>query len=269
MNVWRKKRFKFLSLVLVALGIALSAYSAERELYRFTDSEGRSFRGEVKAFNERTEVVTIRRLDGKTGSMKLSAFAEKDQQYIRKWALKAGFEQGVSIVPQFEFVMDQDASTSGDVVNKNVWKASFNVVLSNPTPYDFGEISVEYCIFYRQGVRKEGESMIYSEGVCYGSSAVKTLKSTEKTNLTTQAIRLFSEKGRNTIFGSVSCSDANVRGIWVKMTSTLKTGETVVREFRTSDDKLWEWHDQSFGVGLNRTDAAAPARKPRTPLVLP
>ncbi|HSR88390.1 MAG TPA: hypothetical protein VLL07_05510, partial [Pontiella sp.] len=67
----------------------------------------------------------------------------------------------------------------------------------------------------------------------------------------TRFIRLYTEGGRVGIFGTETVSLANMRGIWLRLKTTLPSGREIVREHRTADDPGWEWAPYSFGAGLN------------------
>ena len=236
----------------------LSAHSEELEFHRFTDTQGNTFRGVLKAYNSKTGVATIRRLDGKTGDAKLSLFSEADRLYIRIWGLKDSFTRGVTITPQqITRKLGEDEASISDAT-KIIWQTGYALKLRNTSNYDFSEIAMEYCIFYRQGIRKAGEQ-VYSEGTLYNQELLEPLKSNEERIITTKLTKLYQERGQESLFGAISGSKAEVRGIWIRLTTRLPSGELCVRDFRTSEDDDWKWVDQSIPVGLNLAE-----RPPRT-----
>jgi hypothetical protein len=234
----------------LAVSTAYSEGKVAEKLRRFSDRDGNSFRGFVTAYDEKTDVVSIRRLDGKRGQANLSVFSDEDQKYIREWGVRDSFLTGITIVPKLNSERNELIDGDGDTI-KTLWDVNYELSLENTTSYDFKNVTMEYCIFYRQGTR-EDETMVYSEGISHGKSSIEVMKSSEKRRLKTDPIKLYSERGRGTSFGMVdSRAEYKVRGIWVRLSVQLPNGEVCVRDFRTSDDDFWKWVPRSHDVGLN------------------
>jgi len=72
---------KILMVVLAVLSSGLSVWSRT-----FTSSDGvRKIEATMVGFDEESEVVSIRRADGRSFNSKLSAFSSSDQAYVLKW----------------------------------------------------------------------------------------------------------------------------------------------------------------------------------------
>ena len=72
---------KILMVVLAVLASGLSVWSRT-----FTSSDGvRKIEATLIRFDEKTEVVSIRRADGRPFNSKLSTFSAEDQAYVLKW----------------------------------------------------------------------------------------------------------------------------------------------------------------------------------------
>ena len=72
---------KIFMVVLVVLFSSLSAWSRT-----FTSSDGvRKIEANLVGFDEKTDVVSIQRADGRSFNSKLSAFSSSDQAYVMKW----------------------------------------------------------------------------------------------------------------------------------------------------------------------------------------
>jgi hypothetical protein len=125
----------------------------------------------------------------------------------------------------------------------------------NRTDASFEKLDFEYCIFYNQGER-EGRTIQYEEGSCYGKGVVELLDPSSEHVSETKSIRLYTEGGQVGLFGTDVVSIANVRGIWLRLKTKLPSGREIVREYRTSDDELWKWSPYSFGAGLNEGASA-------------
>ncbi len=239
--------------VVVCAFLAITTWSAEQ--YRtFTNTQARSFEGELKAFNAIEETVSIQRADGRTGKMPLAVFSEQDRKYIRNWGCTNDFMTGIKVAAFLEAYSVSAEETDFDDVTKQVKDFRFNVQLKNQSTTAFGKINVEYCLFYRQGER-DGSTIQYDEGICHSEINVESLASADLADLETKYVRLYSAAGQQTLFGSLELSDAEVRGLWLRMKMKLPSGEELIREYRTAEDDFWKWSDYSIGAGLNKGDS--------------
>ncbi|MBN2704367.1 MAG: hypothetical protein JXR23_09170 [Pontiellaceae bacterium] len=261
---WIIKTVMASTVVFTLLG-GQSVYSEEKaseKLHRFSDRDGNSFRGFVTAYDDKKDIVSIRRLDGKTGEAKLSVFSGEDQKYIREWGMRNSFMSGINVVPTMNSerseMIDNEKGTM-----KTLWDIHYELSLENTTSYGFTNMTLEYCVFYRQGTREKEGNIVYSEGVLYGKNPIEGIASSGKSSLKTDVIKLYREQGRGTSFGIVdSRAEFKVRGVWVRLTVKLPNGEVCVRDFRSSDDSFWKWVSQSHPVGLNVD--TTPTKKPQT-----
>ncbi|MBN2686126.1 MAG: hypothetical protein JXR40_12660 [Pontiellaceae bacterium] len=239
--------------VVISVLTVSSAYSEEKvsdKLHRFSDREGNSFRGFVTAYDEKKDVVSIRRLDGKAGQASLSVFSDEDQKYIREWGMRDSFMSGIKFVTKLNSTRSE-LNDGDDGTIKTFWDVNYELSLENTTSYNYTNMTLEYCVFYRQGTRGD-DGFVYAEGVSYGKNTIDAIKASEKSTLNTDVIKLYSERGRGTSFGIVdSRAEYKVRGIWARLSVKLPNGEICVRNFRTSEDDFWKWVSQSHPVGLN------------------
>ena len=251
---WIIKRGMAATVVVVLLAgqLVYSEETVSEKLRRFSDRSGNSFRGFVTAYDGKKEIVSIRRLDGKTGEAKLSVFSDEDQKFIREWGMRDSFMNGINFVPTMKSkrneVIDSDSGTL-----KTLWDVNYELSLENTTSYAFTNMTLEYCVFYGQGTRDKDGNVVYSEGVLYGKNPIEEgIAASGKNTLKTEVIKVYSEQGRGTSFGIVdSRADYKVRGVWVRLTAKLPNGEVCVRDFRSSDDSFWKWVPRSHPVGLN------------------
>lgn len=245
-------------LAVISMFAGREVCSQEEDHYRvFSDTEGRTFKGEIIAYDARRQMVRVRRAeDGKTANKELTVFAEPDQLYIRGWAVSNDFSSGVNITAKLRSSSVASEAAGLTDVTKRVFDSVYTIGLTNATTTAFSNIDVEYCIFYRQG-KRTGITINYDEGVAYGKTSVDALKPAGSASFSTKSIRLYTEGGSQTVFGSVEVSDASIRGIWLRLKIKLPSGEDLVRDFRTSHDSYWEWTTQSTGAGLN-VSAEAP-----------
>lgn len=233
--------------LLIGLLLPFTVWSAER-MYSFTDIENRSFDGMVMDFNPSEQLVTIRRADGKTGKIALTRFSEPDRRYICNWGITNDFMNGVGITVR---LASGGAVEAAGGASEQVVDFHYRVQIRNESPSTFAKVAVEYCIFYRQGVR-DGNTVRYDEGVCYGKANVEPLGAASSEILETKRVRLYSQSGLNSLFGvSDNLSDAEIRGIWLRIRTKSPLGAEIVREYRTSYDELWNWTPYSIAAGRN------------------
>lgn len=226
----------------------------EKTLRIFSDKQGRTIQGSIVSFDPSGQAVTIERSDGKTGVMKIELLTDEDQAFIRSWAFDRAFLEELTIVPQLVSVPVSSKRTKYEDVSKRVIELYYDIAFENTSNIDLGKIQIEYCLFYRQGTRS-GTTIHYDEGICYGLVKWNALKAGEKTTLQSRKIKLYSEAGTATMFGQAEFSDANVRGLWVRVTTKLASGKKMVRDFRTSDDPMWKWTPGTVGAGMNGSDS--------------
>ena len=228
-----------------------SAALAGDECRMFTDAQGRTFSGKVIGFDEQEELVTLKCEDGRTGKMPLSVFSEADQTYFRDWGVSNDFLHGLVITANLKSAEVSRKESGFSDMQKKVFDSIYEIGLRNKTATTFGKIKIEYCMFYRQGVRKDC-TVHYAEGICFGKTAVESLAPHVTEGFKTKSVRLYAEGADYTVFGVSGVSDAEVRGIWLRIQIKLPSGGELLREYRTSNDDFWKWTPQSIGVGLNK-----------------
>jgi len=233
--------------LLTGLVLPFTAWSAD-QLRTFTDIQSRSFEGRIMAFNQGDQLVTILRVDGKAGKIGLDQLSDNDRQYISNWGITNNFMNCVEIATKLasDGVQEDDRGASEQVADFH-----YLINLTNSSASVFGKITMEYCIFYRQGER-DGNTVTYDEGTYYGKAMVDSLAANSSVLLKTKDIKLYSKSGLNTLFGvSDNLADADIRGIWLRFKTKSPLGDEMVREYRTSDDERWKWTAYSIAAGRN------------------
>lgn len=233
------------------LCLLLSASVRAGEEYRtFSDTKGRTFQGALMDFEAASEMVVLKRSDGKTGRMPLTLFSDADRRFIVEWGVAHRFEKDLKIIPRLKYDVVSSKESGISDVTKKVFDAFYEIRFINQSDAPFGKLHFEYCIFYNQGER-DARIVQYEEGVCYGKGVVELLDPSSEKVSKTKLIRLYTEGGQVGVFGGEVISLANVRGIWLRIKTKLPSGKVVEREYRTSNDELWKWSVYSFGAGLN------------------
>jgi hypothetical protein len=224
---------------------------AEDEGYRtFTDVDGRTFKGKLTDYDVAAETAVMMRIDGKKGRIPLAVFSEADRLFISDWGALYRFQQGLEVMPSLNSTPVSDKDSRLSDTTKKVFDSFYEIRFINRTDIPFGKIAFEYCIFYNQGERKR-RNVQYEEGVCYGKGTVEGLDPSSEHVSNTRSVRLYTDGGKVGLFGSESVALANIWGIWLRLKTTLPSGNEIVRDYRTADVAEWKWAPYSFGAGLN------------------
>ena len=241
---------KYFASLLICLMLSASVRADDEGFRTFSNKQGRTFKGQLKDYDAVSETVVLKRSDGKTGSMPLAVFSDEDRVFILDWGASNRFLEGLDVVPSLKSVKVSKKDSGISDVTKKVFDSFYELRFINRTDAPFGRIQLEYCIFYNQGER-EGRTVQYEEGVCYGRGIVEGLDPSIEYVSKTRSIRLYTEGGKVGIFGTETVSLANMRGIWLRLKTMLPSGREIEREYRAGDDTGWEWAPYSFGAGLN------------------
>ena len=224
---------------------------ADEEGYRtFSDTQGRTFKGQLIDYEAASETVVLTRSDGRTARTQLARFSDEDRLFIIEWGASHRFQKGLEIIPTSSSTPLPREEAGISDVTKKVFDVFYEIHFVNRTDAPFEKIDYEYCIFYNQGNRK-GRTVQYEEGSCYGTGVVELLNPSAEQVGHTKSIRLYIEGSQVGLFGAEINSIAHVRGIWLRLKTKLPSGREIMREYRTSDDERWEWAPCSFGAGLN------------------
>lgn len=238
-------------IVLMCLVLSASVH-ADDEAYRiFTDEQGSVLEAKVIGYEADSETVVLKTAAGKTGRMSVARLSDEDRRYILKWWEIDCFQKGLELIPELCSVSVSKEEAGTYDLNKKVFDVFFKIRFNNRTTASFEKLEFEYCIFYNQGERGGNRAIQYEEGSLYGKGVVERLGPSSEQMSETERIRLFTEGGGVTLFGSDVVSIANVRGIWIRLEAKLPSGTEMMREYRTSDDELWKWVPCSFGAGMN------------------
>lgn len=241
-----RKHFAGLLLCLMLAGPVLS----EEEYRTFSDTQGRTFEGRLLDYQTASETVILQGSNGKKGRVKLSMFSEADRRFILDWGALDRFQKGLELMPSLNSIAVSRKDSGVSDTTKKVFDSFYEIRFVNRTDAPIGNIDFEYCIFYNQGER-ENRIIQYEEGVCYGKGIVELIDPSSEHMSNTKPIRLYTEGGRIGLFGAETVALANMRGIWLRLKTTLPSGSEIVREYRTSEDAEWKWAPYSFGAGLN------------------
>lgn len=246
--------------LIVFLAMQVGGAHAAKQYRDFTDTQGRTIRGCVLAYNVKTGVVSFERSNRRTAKVPLSVFSEESQQQIVSWQIKKHFTSNSSfkISATRHETKNEQMSMNGYKTLQRAEDASYKITLENKSKTNFKNIKIEYCIYYEQETSAESTSVPAEKGVLCGSFSDLSIASNSKQTLesdvviiykaTLNAENYYSTSGKSKLNGEVI-------GIWMRIHTKLPSGEKVIREY-SRPDKIIEnhkWAKSSMAVGLNQT----------------
>jgi len=236
--------------VLIACLITVHSTVKAEGFRNYETADGRLISGAVLEYDADTEeVIFLRAEDRQLLQANLRAFSESERSFIRDWAVAKEFMEGLTISSQLHWRKNRSLSDK----NKLVYYAWYEVLFNSTSGYPFGEVQVEYCIYYRQGKRR-GRKILFDHGVCHGNGIVKLETVQQKDTLDTESILIYFLRGADTLFGAPNNVEGAMSGIWLQTKVLLPSGHACIREYRSSMEEDWTWTTQNVKVGLNADD---------------
>jgi hypothetical protein len=246
--------------------IAVITGAQAEDTYRdFTDTQGRTIRGRVLAYDTARGEVSFERENGRTAKVPVTIFSEADRQYIEKWNNQAG----VRSTTRFRISCDRravrdwsekmmgtihysDGSVQHDQVTgkKDFAETNYEIVLVNRNSHPITDLVLEYCIYYQQELMDGAEAQ---QGVLFGSVPIEKLDASERRTIETDSVVVFKEE-TNAEFLYSRVLNGEVNGICLRL--YLKDGDerVLVREVGVPDSipDSYEWVAQSRPVNIRK-----------------
>jgi hypothetical protein len=234
---------KILYLMTVMAGLSCGAFGDARI---FTDSQGRAIEAELLQFEESSQTVTIKR-KGSRQSMRvqLNIFSKKDQDYILEWGRLQALHDS-----RFEAVISKSSDkdgrlTSGTGASTDTYTDhQFNIRFENGTKNNLEDLTLEYVIFYEQEhyTDRASQKTEMKDGAFYKKEKI-SLPAREDVEFSTDTIKLREWK---TYYQAAISSD--IHGIRIRLTMTLDSGQTTVREFCYPSGLKQTWVTESVSA---------------------
>ena len=262
----------FGSMVFVA-GLMIATHSSAGGVCRnFTDTQGRTVKGQLMGFDDLKQLVTIQRLDNsKPCQTPLAVFTDTDQQYIQAWGFERAFNRSLRISVSRKMFKKPNIDGGKRYPAECIKNIGYEVKLENQSTTRFESVEVEYCIFYRQGEHKQ-RGIMFDEGVQYGRVIIESIRPDSSQCFITEPVLIFNETGPASLFGRTERARGEVLGLWVRVHAASPSGEKITQESCTPNNlgSLREWATRTIAVGLNhkKREPAAPNIR-FTPLTLP
>lgn len=154
----------FITLFLV-MGITANA---DQEWRTFTSADGgRSFKGQLVAFDKSTETVTVINAKRQRLSFKMDVISEADQDYVNDNADKLPPDANLKI--RFDELFDRtDFQRGAEKTKTKTYDGGYTIHVNSYTPRLISEAEVEYVMIYR----KDNVDGNYSDITVKGSETV-------------------------------------------------------------------------------------------------
>ncbi len=225
----------------------------------FMDSQGRTIRGRILRYDAKKRAVTMERDNKKMVTVPLTIFSDKDQEYILEWEFNKVFlsQSSFKIEAKRKREKDKDGSYSGGgSTSTKVENTIYEIILQNKSTSTLEGLELEYCIYYEQEKHGNGKT-IDEEGVRCGTLKVGAIRPKSSKDLMTEAVSIYtSELNAGWIYSSGTDNkiSGDVRGLWVRVNMTTKSGNVITRDFCMPDSlsNSKAWTTTSKNVGKNR-----------------
>ena len=240
---------------LLVLCFVCRGWSTEegKNYHTFTDTKGRSIKGEIVWVNAHKKVVTIKRDNGVKADIPIGALSDADQKYIYEWNMMKDFlDEKIFKITVSRFSEDnKEKSSSSSYQKKDVENMGYDIAFENRSAVAFYGIDVEYCIFYEQETSSDDTC---EQGVCCGKKTINMDAKQEKSFKTdTVLIYKYELSSDYIVTNGSNTQEGEIHGIWLRLSKSLKSGEVITRDYCLPDStsKRYKWTTESVKVGLN------------------
>jgi hypothetical protein len=243
----------FRSMVFVA-GLIIATHSpAGGVLRNFTDTQGRTIKGQLMGFDDHKQLVIINRVDnGKPSQAPLAVFSDTDQQYIQAWNFEHDFRDSLRISISRKTFKKPNADDGKRYPAECIKSIGYEVELENQSTTRFEAVEIEYCLFYHQGEHQRGK-LTFIEGVQYGRFRIESISPDSNQCLITEPVLIFNETGPASLFGRSEGARGEVLGLWLRVHITSPSGAVITREHRSPSTlgSTKVWTSKTAVAGLN------------------
>ena len=216
-----------------------SASFGEGTLHTFTTPDGRSLNATIKAHNERTGKIQIKREDGKELWILPTVFSEPDQEYIQQWIVSDQFMSPMKFKitgkKRSEKVTDRPGFSDQNT------EVTYEITLENKTDFPLADLKIEYRTFIlNQGYEgNENSNRVGGEQLHITEIPVgkKISQKTQPVILITKFrhVTETSSNGNTTQYLKKTMSE-RLKGVWIKVYGPEVDGVPSIREWCNPSD---------------------------------
>lgn len=253
-----------LRILILCLITFVAGVQAEVKYHDFTDTQGRTIRGRILAYDEASGKVRFERDNRKQTKVSIGIFSEADQTYIKEWLFARSFMTEGTFKINAKRKQKNKEKEDSYLRSRTVEDTHYEIILENRAATDLNNLEVEYCIYYEQEEVKHNAALeeVLNQGVYFGNSSIESIASRGKVTLKTDAVSIFKDTMDSgviliTLDGKSADSDnvqeGEIHGIWIRVHLKLPSGERVTREYLmpNSINKSRKWTESSRRAGLN------------------
>ncbi len=253
------------SVLLICLVTMVSGVWAATQYRDFTDTQGRTIRGCIKAYDATKKSVKFERENKRPADVPISIFSEADQEYIKKWnnqnSIRSTSKFTISCdrrsvknwtKEQFGTITYSDGSVEHDQVTGKAFfkETAYEIGFANRNSHAVTDLLLEYCIYYEQQVEGSKEA---KPGILFGSLPIDKLDKGERREILTDSVVIFKDE-KDASFINARVLKGSVIGIAMRL--YLKEGDEkiLIREMAVPDNVTvkHKWSSKSKPVGLNK-----------------
>ncbi len=244
-------------LLMVCFVAVVGGVQGAKQYRDFMDTQGRTIRGCIVAYDAKKQIVTFERDDRKIKKAPITLFSEADQTYILEWEVLRSFAMERLFKISAKRKKRSNEEESHNTHNKKIamQDTSYEIMIENRSASNFKDLKLEYCIYYEQEERSD-RGNINNQGVYCGDLTVDSIMPTTKKVLYTEAVSTYTQElSADWYYGSGSdnVQRGDVHGIWIRVHLKLPSGETETRECCLPDSlkNSKAWMTSSIRAGKN------------------
>jgi hypothetical protein len=264
---------KYFGSMVFVVGLIIATHSPAGGVCRnFTDTQGRTVKGQLIGFDDDKQLVTIQRADNLVAvRASLADFSDSDQRYIQAWNFEHDFKDSLKISVSRKTFKKPNTDDGKRYPAECIKSIGYEVKLENQSTTRFEAVEIEYSLFYHQGDQKQG-SILFDEGVQCGRFRIESIRSDFNQCLKTAPVLIFNETGPASLFGQSEGARGEVLGLWLRVHATSPSGVVIIREHRSPSTlgSTKDWTNRTIAAGLNHKISERTAHKIRlSTLTLP
>jgi len=236
---------RVLTVFLLAGGIR--AVAGTEGFHVFTDKQGRTVSARIIGLNEAKGLVELELPNNERKKVEPSIFSQVDQDYILDWQAINAFEKGSAFKVELNKKVVKNWSEKSSV-QRDFEQVVFEMTLINRGAAALKNLEITYNVFSEQEeLTPAGE---HTEDKCQtGRIAVDLLKPRERMVFSTQPVEVYDQHlsaGYDGYVGGLpDRQSGEIKGIWMRVSMTTKSGAIVSRDFVSPDTvkTLKQWQE--------------------------
>lgn len=208
-----------LLLSVITAMLCLGILPLHADLRTLTDKLGRSIKADV--ISVENGIVKIRRDDGQTFEMPLTALSEEDQRALKDWALKMAThipEGAIKVELSRGVFTSSKRDDISSVITEENW--GYSVTISNTTFKPIKDLKFKYVLFVKPDAEPGKDPAGIKLKRSNGSSTLDEIAGNSRSVFRTDSIKIYKQKLKpGWIWGKTGGAEMlrdTLHGIWIK-----------------------------------------------------